>query len=123
MMLADTTQGGDYRVFLNTFGRGNRDDEPRSDDSSAVQALTLLNDPIVVSRVHNASAGSTVQTTLVATKDPGAITDTLYLTTLSRYPTAAERAEGIGQLGSGDLTKKTEDLQFALVNKLEFLFK
>jgi hypothetical protein len=123
MMLPDTNEGGDYRVFLNTFGRGNRDDDPRSDDSTAVQALMLLNDPIVVSRVHNASAGSTVQTTLAATKDPGAITDTLYLTTLSRYPTEAERAEGIAQLGSGDLTKKTEDLQFALVNKLEFLFK
>ncbi|HXH41713.1 MAG TPA: DUF1549 domain-containing protein [Thermoanaerobaculia bacterium] len=123
MMLADTTQGGDYRTFLNTFGRGNRDDEPRSDDSSAVQALMLLNDPIIVSRVHNAAAGSTVQTTLSATKDPGAITDTLYLTTLSRYPTETERAAGIAQLGSGDLTKKTEDLQFALLNKLEFLFK
>jgi len=122
MMLADTTQGGDYRVFLNTFGRGNRDDEPRSDDSTAVQALALLNDPIVVSRVHNATAGSTVQTTLSATKGPGAITDALYLTTLSRYPTETERAAGIAQLGSGDLTKKTEDLQFALVNKLEFLF-
>jgi hypothetical protein len=122
-MLPDTNEGGNYRAFLNTFGRGNRDDDARGDDSSAVQALTLLNDPIVVSRVHNASAGSTVQTTLAATKDAGTITDTLYLATLSRYPTAPERAAGIAQLGSGDLAKKTEDLQFALLNKLEFLFK
>jgi hypothetical protein len=52
----------------------------------------------------------------------GTIADTLYLTTLSRYPTATERTAAIAQLGSGDLTKKTEDLQFALLNKLEFLF-
>ena len=41
----------------------------------------------------------------------------------SQMATETERAAGIEQLGSGDLTKKTEDLQFALVNKLEFLFK
>ena len=123
MMLPDPNEGGTYRTFLNTFGRGNRDDAPRSDDGNPVQALTMLNDAIVVSRVHNASAGSTVQTTLAATKDAGTIADTLYLTTLSRYPTAPERTAAIAQLGSGDLTKKTEDLQFALLNKLEFLFK
>ncbi|HEX9460607.1 MAG TPA: DUF1553 domain-containing protein [Thermoanaerobaculia bacterium] len=122
MMLPDTNEGGNYRLFLNTFGRGNRDDDARSDDTSAVQALTLLNDPIVVARVRNVTAGSTVQTTLAATKDMGTIVDTLYLSTLGRYPTAAERTAAIAQLGSGDLTKKTEDLQFALLNKLEFLF-
>jgi len=123
MMLPDTNEGGNYRAFLNTFGRGNRDDDARSDDSSAVQALMLLNDPIVVTRVRNSGAGSTVQTTLAASKDPGTIADTLYLATLSRYPTSAERTAAIAQLGSGDLTKKTEDLEFALLNKLEFLFK
>jgi hypothetical protein len=123
MMLPDTNEGGNYRTFLNTFGRGNRDDQARSDDTSAVQALTLLNDPIVVTRVRNSSSGSTVQATLVSTKDMGTIADTLYLTTLSRYPTTTERTAAITQLGSGDLAKKTEDLQFALLNKLEFLFK
>jgi hypothetical protein len=123
MMLPDTSEGGSYRTFLNTFGRGNRDDAPRSDDGNPVQALTMLNDAIVVGSVHNATARSTVQTTLAATKDPGTIADKLYLATLSRYPTAPERAMAIAQLGAGDLTKKTEDLQFALLNKLEFLFK
>ena len=55
-------------------------------------------------------------------RDPGEIADTLYLATLSRYPTAAERDAAVAYLKSGDLTKKTEDLQFALLNKLEFLF-
>jgi hypothetical protein len=123
MALPDTNEGGTYRTFLNTFGRGNRDDSPRTEDGNPVQALTMLNDAIVVTRVRNATEGTTVQTTLVATKDAGTIADTLYLATLSRYPTAPERAAAIAQLGSGELTKKTEDLQFALLNKLEFLFK
>jgi len=96
--------------------------EQRPVSTIPTQALTLLNDPIVVNRAHNAGA-STVQTTLAATKDAGTIADTLYLTTLSRYPTPSERAAAITQLGSGELTKKTEDLQFALLNKMEFLFQ
>ncbi|HEV2721627.1 MAG TPA: DUF1553 domain-containing protein, partial [Thermoanaerobaculia bacterium] len=122
MQLPDTTEGGQYRTFLNNFGRGNRDDDPRASDSSIVQALSLMNDNNVVSRVRATNAASTVAKTLAATKDPGAIADTLYLTTLSRYPDAGERATAVAYLKSGDLTKKTEDLQFALLNKLEFLF-
>ena len=123
MALTDTSEGGTYRTFLDTFGRGNRDDISRSDDGNAVQALSMLNDLIVIYRVQNSTQGSAVQTTLAATKDTGAIADTFYLATLSRYPTAPERAAAIEQLSGGDLTKNTEDLQFALLNKLEFLFK
>jgi len=122
MQLPDTTEGGQFRTFLNNFGRGNRDDDPRSSDSSIVQALSLLNDVNVVSRVRASNSASTVAKTLAATKDPGAIADALYLATLSRYPDAGERNTAIAYLKSGDLTKKTEDLQFALLNKLEFLF-
>ncbi len=120
--LPDTTEGGNFRNFLNGFGRGNRDDQQRTEDSSIVQALTLMNDRIVTDRVKGTAAGSTVASTLQATKDPGAIAEALYLATLSRYPTLAEKNAAISYLRSGDLTRKTEDLQFALLNKLEFLF-
>jgi hypothetical protein len=122
MKLPDTTEGGNFRNFLNGFGRGNRDDQRRSDDSSIVQALTLMNDRIVTDRIKGTLAGSTVARTLQATRDPGEITDALYLATLSRSPSASERNAGISYLRSGDLTRKTEDLQFALLNKLEFVF-
>jgi hypothetical protein len=122
MMLPDTSDSAEYSVFLDAFGRGNRDDIPRSDDGNPVQALTMLNHAVVVFAAHNAP-GTTVQATLAATTDPGTIAETLYLATLSRYPTASEREAAIAQLGSGDLSRKTEDLQFALLNKLEFLFK
>jgi hypothetical protein len=122
VQLPDTTEGGGFRNFMNNFGRGNRDDQPRSADSSIVQALGLMNDRIVTDRIKASAAGSTVATTLQATKDPGSIADALYVSTLARYPNFDERAAAIAYLRSGDLTRKTEDLQFALLNKLEFLF-
>ncbi len=123
MQLPDPTEGGGtYRTLLNNFGRGNRDDAQRTNDSSIVQALTLLNDRIVTDRVKQTAAHSTVQNALAATKDPGTIADSLYLATLCRYATAAERNAAIAYLRSGDLTRKTEDLQYSLLNRLEYLF-
>ena len=123
VQLPDPTEGpANFRTFMTNFGRGNRDDQPRSNDSSIVQALSLMNDRIVTDRIKASLATSTVATTLQASKDPGTIADTLYVTTLARYPSATERAAAIAYLSGGDLTRKTEDLQFALLNKLEFLF-
>ena len=59
---------------------------------------------------------------LAATRDPGLIAEELYVATLSRHPSAEERAEAIAWLSSGDLTRNAEDLQFALLNRLEFLY-
>lgn len=121
MMLPDPTEGGSFRTFLNNFERGNRDDEQRTTDGSIVQGLAMMNDTVVINRIHSSAAGSTVQA-LVKTNDPQAIVDGLYLATLSRHPSDAERAQAVAYLKSGDLAKKTEDLQFALFNKVEFLY-
>jgi hypothetical protein len=122
MQLPDTTEGGGWSRFLNDFLRGNRDTNQRSADVSAVQALKLMNDPTVVTRVRNATNGSLVQRTLKATHEPEEIVRTLYLATLSRRPTAKEIEGGAAYLRSGKLAAKTEDLQWALLNRLEFLF-
>ena len=110
-----------YKAILVAFGRGDRDAVVRSRDASIVQALLMLNDPAITSRVKAAN-NSTVERLLRSTTDPAVIADELYLATLSRHPTNAERQAAIGLLKSGDLTAKTEDLQFALLNRLEFLF-
>ena len=123
MQLADPTEGGAYRGFLNNFERGNRDDAARTDDSSIVQALSLLNDRNVTERVKATATGSRLGALMKATPtDFGAIADGLYLNTLGRYPSASERTAAITYLKSGTLAQKGEDLQFALINKLEFLF-
>lgn len=109
-------------IFLNNFGRGDRDDDVRSNDSSILQALAMMNDTIVTSRVRRSNASSTVAKVLASTTDPGAITDQMYLATLSRKPTATERQQAIDYLRAGTLNTRTEDLQFVLLNSLEFLF-
>jgi hypothetical protein len=112
-----------YGRFLDEFGRGNRDDEARDNDSSIAQALSLMNDAaVVVNRTHRATANSTVAKTLASTTDPNVIADQLYLYTLSRYPTSTEKTQAVAYLKSGTLAQKTEDLQWVLLNSVEFLF-
>jgi uncharacterized protein DUF1549/uncharacterized protein DUF1553 len=125
MQLPDTSEPGarnQFGTFLNEFGRGDRDDTPRSTDSSISQALSLLNNTIVTTRVKRTNANSTVAKVLASTSDPSSIVDQLYLATLSRYPSQTEKALAINYLNSGTLGQRAEDLQFALVNQLEFLF-
>jgi hypothetical protein len=125
MKLPDTLEGGrnNYGRFLDEFGRGDRDATARTNDTSIAQSLSLMNDPtVVVNRVHRNTANSTVAKVLASTTDPGSIADQLYLATLSRRPTAAERQQAIAYLNSGVLAQKTEDLQWVLLNSLEFLF-
>jgi hypothetical protein len=125
MKLPDPLEGGRnvYGRFLDEFGRGDRDATARSNDTSIAQALSLMNDQqVVVNRVHRATANSTVAKVLASTTDPGSITDQIFLATLSRRPTAVERQTAMVYLNSGVLAQKTEDLQWVLLNSLEFLF-
>jgi hypothetical protein len=123
MQLPDPLEGrrSAASLFLNQFGRGNRDDVARTNDSAISQALSLMNDPVVTTRARRAN-NSTVQKLLASTSDPGTIVDQLYLTTLSRRPTADERRMAIDYLRAGTLADRVEDLQFVLLNTLEFLF-
>jgi hypothetical protein len=122
MELPDPTEPrGQLAQLVNSFGRGDRDGTERSREGSIVQALSMLNDAFVTTRIRNAN-NSTVQRTLAATRDPAAIAEELYIATLSRKPTVEERAAAVAQLSSGDIVRKTEDLQFALLNRLEFLY-
>ena len=115
MALPDTleAQRRPEGILLNDFGRGNRDEVPRNNDSSIAQALDVMNSSVITQRVR--------QTTPISS-DPGAVADQLYLRTLSRMPAAAERQQAIDFLRGGTLTQRAEDLQWVLINSLEFLF-
>ena len=126
MQLPDPYEGGrrtPTALFINSFGRGNRDDVARTNDSAISQALALMNDTVVTTRVKRTTRGSTVERVLASTTDPGSITDQLYLATLSRKPAADERQAAIDFLRGGALAERTEDLQFVLLNNLEFIFQ
>jgi hypothetical protein len=117
-------RGGQLSVFLNTFMRGDRDSEARSSELSISQALSLLNDTTVTSRVKNSTSGSAVNKLIAANATSTAIASSLYLSTLGRLPTSAELATAVAMFSNLEAgqTKATvaEDLQFALLNKLDF---
>jgi hypothetical protein len=46
----------------------------------------------------------------------------LYLTTISRRPSAAETEVGLKALSASDRKRAAENLQWALINSPEFLF-
>ncbi|HEV7768220.1 MAG TPA: DUF1553 domain-containing protein [Thermoanaerobaculia bacterium] len=109
-------------LFLNEFGRGDRDSVARTNDGAITQALAMMNNGVVTTRVRRSTVNSTVAKVLASTSDPGTIADQLYLATLSRRPTASERQTAIDYLRAGALNERAEDLQFVLLNSLEFLF-
>jgi hypothetical protein len=125
MALPDTieSRSNAYGRFLDELGRGDRDTTARSSDSSIAQSLSMMNDgTVVVNRVHRSNSATSVARILTTTQDPATITDQLYLSTLSRHPTPAEQQTAVNYLKSGTLGPKTEDLQYVLLNSLEFLF-
>jgi hypothetical protein len=130
MQLPDTTGGN--AGFLNVFLRGNRDSNLRSDDPSILQALTMMNNGFVTGRIHQGNRvllpnqpeiPSTVRKLLSDTNlSNEEIVKQLYLHTLSRHPTDAEKAKLMPYFQSLGKTAATESIQWVLLNKVDFMF-
>lgn len=116
--------GGLVAQFLDNFFRGNRDDIPRSSDGSLQQALSLMNDDLVMTRIRATNTQSLLARAL-ANSDNGLAVDYLYQSVLSRPPSAAERTTGVEKLlanGLAGRTRNGEDLLWTLYNRLDFIF-
>ena len=118
--------GGAVSQFLDVFLRGNRDDQPRKKEGSILQALDMMNDNFVESRIHATGSGATASYVQNLLKyNDAAIINTLFLDILSRTPTADEMTVCTAELDNGGSTlrrQNTEDLVWTLFNKLDFLF-
>ncbi len=109
--------------FLQAFLPGNRDDQPRRQDGSIQQALVLMNDNMLMSKLNNTGSGAS-QSLLgkgLAGDNPSLI-NLFYLNILSRYPTDAEKQAATALLGSGTRTQKAQELMWTLYNKVDFMF-
>jgi hypothetical protein len=110
--------------FLKTFGKPVRASVcecERSPDESLSQALHTLNGDIVTGKIG--AAGSRIARLLVAKTSHDKVVDEIYLATLSRYPTRAERQNAARFLKESQSPRECyEDLQWALINSKEFLF-
>jgi hypothetical protein len=113
---------GTVAAFLNAFGRGDRDVNPRRSDGSILQSLDLLNSPVLLSRIHQKDQGSHVATLLSQTADVPTIIRDLFLNTLSRPPSDQEIALFTPWFQQSGTQVAAEDLQWVLLNKVDFLF-
>ncbi len=106
--------------FINAFLPGNRDEEPRRSDGSTQQALGLMNDAFVMSRVTSTVPAQIL--TIALQQNDQVLVDTIYQTVLSRMPTDAERANAYAALKTGTRRQKAENLLWTLYNKVDFIF-
>jgi hypothetical protein len=132
MQLPDTTSpvsvianSGDLNNMLNYFLRGNRDDQVRKQDGSILQALSLMNNPIVEMRTTVAAYGSNPASPLIVqnmNQSNANLINTLYLTILSRMPSTAEVNTATTTLTTGTRNQAIQNLMWSLYNKVDFVF-
>ncbi len=107
---------------LQSFGQCDRYSAEADRRATMVQAATLLNDKLLRERIK-IQKGSRLEKMLKGEKPKPypEVVDELFLVALSRLPTEQEKTLGVETLREfGE--QGAEDLVWALINKLEFLF-
>jgi hypothetical protein len=121
--LPDTTEprnDGSIFTFLAAFGRGDWWNNPRNSSSTIVQALFMMNDYSVNFRDFTNRSTRVAWILSQGMNDTDAVNN-LFLASLSRYPTSDELAI-LKQARTGSRDQWLSDIQWALLNKLDFLF-
>lgn len=127
--LPDPTEpSSDFRVmdFMNNLGRGNWVTIDRSSEPTILGLLYSMNDSQNVNRTLGNTGASVSSRSRVLQIDANAANDDeairmMFLATLSRQPSEAEMAAA-ARYRSGLRAQWLSDLQWALVNKLDFIF-
>lgn len=109
--------------FLEMFGRPPRDtglESERCNRVTADQRLHLLNSSHIRRKIEQSSRLSS----LLSLKDPAQMLERVYLTILSRRPTAEEAARARAYMQkAGRMREAGIDIVWALINSSEFLFR
>ncbi len=123
MQLPDTIEPASdvvARNFMNTFLRGDRDTQERSQSGSIQQQLVLMNDAFMADRVK---VGRSPKLAALAQLKDTELIDEAYLTFLSRRPNDGERGAAAAFLAKAqNRNEAVEDLAWMCINKAEFLF-
>jgi hypothetical protein len=121
--LPDTTEprnDGTILNFLSNFGRGDWWNNPRNSQSTIIQALFMMNDFSVNFRTFTGKPDRVAWMLSQTMSDTDCINN-MFLAALSRYPTSGEM-QTIMQYRHGTRDQWLTDIQWALLNKLDFLF-
>lgn len=107
--------------FLNSFQRGNRDTVQRDQAGSMLMMLEMMNSSLVNDRIR--VANSPFLRSLRDQADAATAVEEMFLSFLSRRPTEVEKALALEALSqASSRTQGVEDLAWALINRVEFLF-
>lgn len=109
-------------IFNTVFGF---DPSQRRDEisGSIIQGLAMMNSPNVNTAI-NGRFGTELSRILSATKSDDSVIEELYLRTLGREPSTAERATCKTYLKEvSNRVEAFEDIQWALINSTEFLYR
>jgi len=117
------TSDSNASALLDSFLRGNRDDQPRKSDGSILQALNLMNNPFIETRIQYNGATPAPLIANNLTQSNSTLVNTLYFNILSRYPTSAEMNTSVASLTSAtNRSQAVQDLVWSLYNKVDFVF-
>lgn len=127
--LPDPTEPStDFRIvdFMNNLGRGNWITIERSSEPTILGLLYSMNDTQNVNRTLGNASAAVSSRSRVLDVDATSPTDEeairrIFIATLSRWPTNDEMATVL-RYRSGARAQWLSDLQWALVNKLDFIF-
>ena len=118
----------DFRIvdFMNNLGRGNWITIDRSSEPTILGLLYSMNDSQNVNRTLGNSSAAVSSRSRIFEVDSSSPTDEeairrLFLATLSRYPSDPELTTAL-KFRNGPRAQWLSDLQWAMVNKLDFIF-
>jgi hypothetical protein len=113
---------GNISGFLDSFLRGNRDDQPRNEAGSILQTLNLMSDSFIMNRTSpTGPTGSLLFSNINQSNTQ--LVNTLFLSVLSRYPTPQELSTALNNLSATSTrTQEAQNLLWSLYNKVDFIF-
>lgn len=111
----------DLQFFTETFGQANREFNEPTRDGSIIQAALMMNSKLVKEKAKPAE-GSYLASLLNLDLSDDQLAIALYWRFLTREPEPQELQASMDLLGERGQASGGEDLQWILMNKLEFLF-
>ena len=119
-------ENGNVTQFLSTMGRGNWNTVDRDSNPTLLGLLFLMNQWDVYQRTAEPTGSATpinraARLALQPISDDEAVRQ-IFLATLTRFPTDAELAAVLAQRGTNQRFIWLPRVQWALVNKLDFIF-
>ncbi len=117
-----TSEGADIGSIMNSFFENNREAAPPiGNKPTTLQAMLMMSSSLVNDRVL-AEAGSRIYRLMTAGRTDDEIIDELYLSSLSRQPSAAEKKYVLETFPfKTDRKRAAQNLQWVLLNSVEFI--